>query len=171
MSKPYEVPEGIVDLVVIGAGPVGTSLSILATQRGFSTVLVDGRDPSAIPAMDTRNFAIVRGSWRLLGATGVHPLLEGVTEPLNGLEAVDGGSHVFGAPFVLFGNEDLPEDEAGEPLGQMIPAADLQAALDRITGETEGLSWLRGARFADIDTGPACATVRLEDGTGIRAAA
>ncbi|MCA8905255.1 MAG: FAD-dependent monooxygenase, partial [Hyphomonas sp.] len=163
MSKPYEVPDGIVDLVVVGAGPVGTSLAILATQRGFSTVLVDGRDPSAIPAMDTRTFAIVRGSWRLLGATGVHPLLEGVTEPLNGLEAVDGGSHAFGAPFVLFGNEDLPEDESGQPLGQMVPSADLQRGLDRITGETEGLVWLRGARFERLETGPASATVILQD--------
>ena len=69
MSKPNAVPPEIADLVIVGAGPVGTSLAILAVQRGFSTILVDARDPSAEPAMDTRTFAIVRGSWRMLGAT------------------------------------------------------------------------------------------------------
>ncbi|MCA8899671.1 MAG: FAD-dependent monooxygenase [Hyphomonas sp.] len=167
MSKAAALPDGIVDLVVVGAGPVGTSLAILAVKRGFSTVLIDARDPSAVPATDTRTFAIVRGSWRLLGATGIHPLLDGVTEPLNGLEAVDGGSHAFGAPSVIFANEDLPEDAAGEPLGQMVPAAELQAALDEVTGKTEGLTWLRGARFTGIKTGPASATLTLEDGSRI----
>lgn len=167
MSKPYALPDKAVDLVIVGAGPVGTSLAILAVRRGFSTLLIDAREPSAVPATDTRTFAIVRGSWRMLGATGAHPLLEGVTEPLNGLEAVDGGTHVFGAPGVLFGNEDLPEDNDGQPLGQMVPAAELQEALDQIAGTETGLFWLKGARFAALEQGPASATVILSDGSRI----
>jgi 2-octaprenyl-6-methoxyphenol hydroxylase len=167
MSKPSALPKEIVDLVIIGAGPVGISLAVLAVQRGFSTILIDAREPSAVPATDTRTFAIVRGSWRLLGATGVHPLLEEVIEPLNGLEAVDGGTHAFGAPGVIFGSDDLPEDDDGQPLGQMVPAADLQHALDEIAGRTEGLIWLKGARFAALEEGPASATVTLTDGTKI----
>ncbi len=122
--------------------------------------------------MDTRTFAIVRGSWRMLGATGVHPLLEGVIAPLNGLEAVDGGSHVFGAPGVIFGNEDLPADNDGQPLGQMVPSADLQKALDEIAGQIAGtderLTILQKARFKTLEEGPGPATVVLEDGTRIR---
>ena len=155
------------DLVIVGAGPVGTSLAILAVQRGFSTILIDAREPSATPATDTRTFAIVRGSWRMLGATGIHPLLEDTIEPLNGLEAIDGGTHVFGAPFVLFGNDDLPEDRDDQPLGQMVPAADLQRALDTVAGQTEGLIWLKGARFKALEETPASATIRLEDGSNI----
>lgn len=168
MSKPSALPSEIVDLAIVGAGPVGTSLAILATQRGFSTVLIDAREPSAAPVTDTRTFAIVRGSWRMLGATGIHPLLEGVTEPLNGLEAIDGGAHAFGAPHVLFGNQDLPEDHDGQPLGQMVPSADLQRALDRIAGEAEGLVWLKGARFDALETGKSAATLVLADGNRIR---
>ena len=172
MSKPSLASNEPVDLVIVGAGPVGTSLAVLAAQRGFSTILIDARQPSAAPATDTRTFAIVRGSWRMLGATGVHPLLEGVTEPLNGLEAIDGGSHVFGAPGVIFGNEDLPGDDDGQPLGQMVPSADLQKALDEVAGQIagtdQGLVILNGAKFQALEDGPGPATVVLEDGTRIR---
>ena len=167
MSKPSALPNEIVDLVIVGAGPAGTSLAVLAVQRGFSTVLIDAREASAAPAADARTFAIVRGSWRMLGATGVHPLLEGAIEPLNGLEAVDGGTHAFGAPAVIFGNEDLPEDRDDQPLGQMVPAADLQRALDEIAGQTEGLIWLKGARFAGLEEKPGSAIVALADGSKI----
>ncbi len=172
MLKPSPASNEPVDLVIVGAGPVGTSLAVLAFQRGFSTILIDARDPSAAPPTDTRTFAIVRGSWRLLGATGVHPLLEDVIAPLNGLEAIDGGSHVFGAPEVIFGNDDLPQDDDGQPLGQMVPSADLQEALDKVAGQIagtdQGLTILNGARFKALEDGPGPATVVLEDGTRIR---
>lgn len=152
------------DLAVIGAGPVGTLLAVLAARAGLKTALVDARPEAAAPATDTRSFAIVRGSWRLLGAAGVHSDLEGLTEPLNGLEAVDGGTHWFGAPWAAFSTDDLG-GSPDEALGQLVPAGALQAALDRQAGRTEGLVWMRGARFAGYEPGPAGAEVRLEDGT------
>lgn len=157
------------DLAVIGAGPVGTSLAVLAAKAGLRTVLVDVRPESAAPAADTRSFAIVRGSWRLLGAAGVHGDLAGLTEPLNGLEAVDGGTHLFGAPWAAFSNDDLPEGDR-EALGELVPAGALQAALDRKAGETEGLVWKRGARFSAYEAGPSSTLVHLEDGESFRCA-
>ena len=157
------------DLAVIGAGPVGTSLAVLAAKAGLRTVLVDVRPESAAQAADTRSFAIVRGSWRLLGAAGVHGDLAGLTEPLNGLEAVDGGTHLFGAPWAAFSNDDLPEGDR-EALGELVPAGALQAALDRKAGETEGLVWKRGARFSGYEAGPASARVHLEGGESFRCA-
>lgn len=157
------------DLAVIGAGPVGTSLAVLAAKAGLRTVLIDARPETATPAADTRSFAIVRGSWRLLGAAGVQGDLEGLTEPLNGLEAIDGGTHWFGAPWAAFSNRDLPEN-GREPLGQLVPAGALQAALDRQAGTTPGLVWKRGARFARYEAEPSGAAVYLEDGTSFRCA-
>lgn len=157
------------DLVVVGAGPVGTSLAVLAAKAGFATVLIDARPQSAAPAADTRSFAIVRGSWRYLGAAGIHGDLDGLTEPLNGLEAVDGGTHWFGAPWAAFSSEDLPEGRR-EALGELVPAGALQAALDRQAGQTEGLIWKRGARFSGYDAVPGGALVKLESGETIRCA-
>lgn len=157
------------DLAVIGAGPVGTLLAVLAARAGLRTVLVDARPETGTPATDTRSFAIVRGSWRMLGAAGVQADLEGLTEPLNGLEAVDGGTHWFGAPWAAFSSTDLP-DGGGEPLGELVPAAALQAALDRQAGATSGLVWKRGARFSGYDALPSGAAVRLEGGDSVRCA-
>lgn len=157
------------DLAVIGAGPVGTCVAILAARAGFAVVLVDARTPDAAPPLDTRTFAIVRGSWRLLGAAGVHPLLAGTTTPLNGLEAVDGGTHWFGAPAASFGTRDLPPDPAGEPLGQMVPASALQAALDKVAGTQAGLTWIRGERFSGMALHPAAQVITLSDGRVLKA--
>lgn len=167
MTKTALQSDRTYDLAIVGAGPVGTTLAILAANRGFSVILIDARDPDAVPRQDTRTFAIVRGSWRLLGAAGVTEALGGLTEPLNGLEAIDGGTHWFGAPGVLFGNEDLPDDPDGQPLGQMVPAAALQAALDEACGRTDGIDWRHGQLFEGMETGPAGATLILSDGSRI----
>lgn len=166
-TRPASSPPS--ELAVVGAGPVGTSLAILAAQAGFRVTLIDGRPASGANATDTRTFAIVRGSWRLLRATGIGAELAPHITPLNGLDAEDGGTHWFGAPHAAFSTEDLDADAEGEPLGQMVPAGALQAALDRRAGETPGLTWLRGARFSGMETGPAGAAIHLEDGTVIRA--
>lgn len=169
MTDTTSAPSLKAELAIIGAGPVGTSLAILAAQAGFQTVLVDARDPAATPPPDTRNFAIVRGSWRLLGAAGVHPALEGHTQPLMGLEATDGGRHWMGAPSVLFGTDDLAEDASGEPLGQMVPAAALQAALDDVATATPNLTCLHNTRFTGLAPHPAHARLTLDDGRTIDA--
>jgi 2-octaprenyl-6-methoxyphenol hydroxylase len=157
------------ELAVIGAGPVGTTLAILAAKRGIETVLIDARPIAASAVRDSRTFAIVRGSWRLLGAAGLHSLLAGQTEPLNGLEAMDGGQHIFGAPTASFGVKDLAPGKGDAPLGQMVPAEILQAALDQIAAITPGLTWRRGVRFEGLATDPGGADIALGTGERLRA--
>ncbi|HBX93654.1 MAG TPA: 2-octaprenyl-3-methyl-6-methoxy-1,4-benzoquinol hydroxylase, partial [Hyphomonas sp.] len=169
MTKTAAQSDRVYDLAIVGAGPVGTTLAILAAQRGFSVILVDARDPNAPVRKDTRTFAIVRGSWRLLDAAGVTNAMRGSTEPLNGLEAIDGGTHWFGVPGVLFGNDDLPDDPDGQPLGQMVPAADLQAALDDACEKAGEIEWVQGKLFESMEIGPASASLTLSDGRKIHA--
>ncbi len=157
------------DLAVVGAGSVGTSLAILAAQAGFTVTLIDARPETAATSKDTRTFAIVRGSWRLLGAAGVTGELADVITPLNRLEAEDGGTHWFGAPHVAFSNDDLNPGSGDDALGQMVPASALQMALDRKAAVTPGLTWLKGARFSGMDTGPAGAEIQLEGAGSFRA--
>jgi 2-octaprenyl-6-methoxyphenol hydroxylase len=169
MDKPPAPADLATDIIVVGAGPVGSSLAILCAKAGFETILIDTRDPGAAARKDTRTFAIVRGSWRLLGAAGVHDAMQGEIQPLNGLEAVDGGTHIFGAPSVTFGTDDLADSLNDEPLGQMVPAGTLQAALDTCAAEAEHLTRIAPAWFETVETGPGYARVTLADGRTIDA--
>lgn len=156
------------DLAIVGAGPAGASLAILAAQAGFSVCLIDARDNKTPARRDTRTFAVVAGSWRMLKRAGVHEALADKIQPLNGLEAVDGGKHYFGAPSVLFDLGDL-ETDSDEPLGQMVPAEALQAALDAQIEASEHITWLKAELFASITTSPSAATLTTESGLVVTA--
>ena len=157
------------EVLVIGAGPAGASLALALAKAGIETLVVDARDPKGTRPQDTRNYAVVTGSWRLLERIGIAPALEGQTQPLHGLEATDGGTHWFGQPHVLFDDEDLPDREDGETLGHMVEAPILQAALDAAMAEQEGLTLLAPARFSSYEAGPRGVTVTLESGETIHA--
>ena len=142
------------EIAIVGGGPTGAALALALAQSDVEVALIEARDPAAPPRADTRNFAIVTGSWRLLQAIGIAPALSGKTEPLHGLEAVDGGTHWFGAPSVLFGDEDLDDRGEDETLGQMVQAADLQATIDEaIAGETR-ITTIAPAFFERADARP-----------------
>ncbi len=158
------------DIVIIGGGPVGASLAILAAKAGFETALVDARDLSAAPRPDGRNYAIVRGSWRLLQAVGVADELEPDAQPLNGLEAIDGGKHWLGAPSVLFTNEDLASHDAGGTLGFMVEAGRLQVSLDKALVGQAGLTHLAPEKFSDYEATSGGVIAKLESGKEIKAA-
>lgn len=157
------------DIAIIGAGPAGTSLAILTARAGFRTVLIDARDLSGPARKDSRTFAIVRGNWRMLGAVGVAEDLADLIQPLNGLEAIDGGKHLFGAPSVLFTNDDLPDDADAEPLGQMVPAGALQAALDKRLDCEPNLIHLTPAFFESITHDAGKTRLTLRNGRQIEA--
>ena len=157
------------EIAIVGAGPAGASLALALAGAGFDITLIDARDPAAKARSDTRNFAVVTGSWRLLTAIGIAERIAGETQPLHGLEAVDGGTHWFGAPSVLFGDEDLIHREEGETLGHMIEATILQAALDEAVEADTRINKLAPARFSGAKAEPGRITVELEDGSAITA--
>ena len=160
----------IYQVAIVGAGPAGATLAIICAAAGLDTVLLDARPVQAGDrSSDTRNFAIVRGSWRLLTAAGVTDALSDVAQPLEGLEATDGAHHWLGAPSALFGTADLGPDPDDTPLGQMVEAAALQAALDRRLADLPDLDWRRDTRFATLAAEAGHATLTLEDGHRVRA--
>ena len=156
------------DIAVIGAGPTGASLALGLANLGLDIALVDARDPSVPPRPDGRNFAIVTGSWRLLRSLGVTDTLQDTSQPLNGLEAVDGGTHYFGHPSVLFEKADLDSPDPDEPLGQMVMAEPLQAALDEAVAAHDRITSFAPALFDRVDSDAYQATVHLADGTQLR---
>ena len=156
--------EQLFDVAIVGAGPTGACLALGLAQAGLDVAVIDARDPVATPPEDGRNFAIVTGSWRLLTSIGVASKLAGTSQPLNGLEATDGGTHYFGQPSVLFTKDDLESVDPDEPLGHMTMAEPLQAALDTAMKAESGIHWLAPARFEAVDVRAGRADIRLESG-------
>lgn len=153
------------DIVIIGAGPAGSILALLCHQAGLDTALIDARGPRRSGEGDTRNFAIVRGSWRLLAAAGVAERIDPVKrQPLNGLEATDGARHWFGAPSLMFSSEDIDRDSDETTLGYMIEAETLQTALDETISEQEGLKIMRPALFESYRETRGGLRIRLKGG-------
>jgi len=158
----------IFDIAIIGAGPTGASLALGLANLGLKIALVDARDPAASAKPDGRNFAIVTGSWRLLRSLGVTETLTETSQPLNGLEAVDGGTHYFGHPSVLFEKTDLDSPDPDEPLGQMVMAEPLQAALDAAVAANDEITHFAPALFDRVERDAYQATVYLADGTTVQ---
>lgn len=159
----------IFDVAIVGAGPTGASLALALAQAGQSVCVLDARDPAVKARPDGRNFAIVTGSWNLLTSVGVTSALTEVSQPLNGLEAIDGGSHWFGRPSVLFTKDDLDSAVPDEPLGHMVPAEPLQAALDQAMDVQTNLTRRAPAIFASLTHEPGLVTLTCEDGESIQA--
>lgn len=154
----------ITDAVIVGAGPTGAALALGLANCGCSVSVIDARDPHSQRRSDGRNFAIVSGSWRLLHRLGVTETLAGKTEPLNGLEAVDGGRHWFGRPVAMFGASDLDSPDPDEVMGQMVRADDLQAALDARLHAVSAIDWRRSAQFINVSSERSGLNIHLAGG-------
>ncbi|MEL7285251.1 MAG: FAD-dependent oxidoreductase [Pseudomonadota bacterium] len=159
----------LIDIAIIGAGPTGATLALGLANLGLDVALVDARDAAAKRKPDGRNFAIVTGSWRLLRSIGITGALADSCQALNGLEAIDGGTHWFGQPSVLFSKEDLDSPDPDEPLGQMVMAEPLQAALDAAVEAHDKIHAHAPARFKGITQRPGHIEIELEGGDAIKA--
>ena len=157
------------NVAIVGAGPTGASLALGLAQLDLEVALVDARDPNATPKPDGRNFAIVTGSWRLLRTLGIAQDLEPSSQPLRGLEAVDGGTHVFGRPSVLFVAEDLDSADPDEPLGYMVRAEPLQAALDEAILAHPRIKNFAPARFQALTPGASNILIELDHDQALHA--
>jgi len=159
----------IYDVAIIGAGPTGAALALGLAQLDLEVAVIDTRDPDAALKPDGRNFAIVTGSWRMLRKLGVTNGLESGSQPLRGLEAVDGGTHYFGQPSVLFTQEDLDSADPDEPLGQMVMAEPLQAALDQAMDKDARIDRIAPEFFEAQAAEPGFVSIALKSGRAIKA--
>jgi 2-octaprenyl-6-methoxyphenol hydroxylase len=159
----------IYDVAIVGAGPTGAALALGLAHAGLSVAVIDTRDPEAELKADGRNFAIVTGSWRMLRKLGIAAQLEEESQPLRGLEAVDGGTHFFGQPSILFTQDDLDSADPDEPLGQMVMAEPLQAALDRAMDAADGIERIAPDFFAAQTSLADAVLIDLKSGRQLKA--
>ncbi|MEL7540813.1 MAG: FAD-dependent monooxygenase, partial [Pseudomonadota bacterium] len=98
---------------------------------------------------------------------GVAKTLTDSSQALNGLEAIDGGTHFFGRPSVLFESTDSDSVDPDEPLGQMVMAEPLQAALDAAIVANERITRFAPSRFATVRVAGQVALLELESGESL----
>ncbi|WP_353193854.1 UbiH/UbiF/VisC/COQ6 family ubiquinone biosynthesis hydroxylase [Pandoraea pnomenusa] len=113
------------DVAIVGAGPVGTALALLLTQRAphLRIALVDGRGPQA-GYDDPRTLALSHGSREILTRAGVWPH--------NG-RGLDNTSieHIHVSQARRFGSTEIDFREHGVPaLGYVVRYGALMRALD-----------------------------------------
>jgi 2-octaprenyl-6-methoxyphenol hydroxylase len=159
----------IYDVAIVGAGPTGAALALGLAQEDLRVAVIDTRDPAAALKPDGRNFAIVTGSWRMLSKLGITKELEDSSQPLRGLEAIDGGTHYFGQPSVLFTQDDLDSADPDEPLGQMVRAEPLQAALDQAMDQDTRIDRIAPDFFESQSADAAFISIHLRSGRAIKA--
>lgn len=158
-----DMKDRIFDVAVVGAGPTGSALALGLAQIGLDVLLIDARDLAAPRRMDGRNFAIVTGSWNLLDSIGVTASLKDESQALHALEAVDGGTHYFGQPSVLFSESDLDRADPDETLGYMVRAEPLQAALDLAVKHAGEITHVTDAYFETAQYFSGHAEIALKD--------
>ena len=129
-----------VDVLIIGAGPVGAALALLLQGSGRSVALLEAR---AGAATDARTLALSYGSRLILEDAGAWNGSLGAT-PIEAIHVSHRGA--FGRTLLSCRDGNIPA------LGYVLSYASLQQALDRRI-EAAGIAVHRGARVDDIVSG------------------
>jgi len=157
----------MLDVCIVGAGPVGGVLACRLAQAGMSVAVIDraALPPMEHPGFDGRAYAIAAGSRPLLDAAGIWDKLPLKAGPIEQIRVSDGRVGRPASPlFLHFDHQDL----GGRPLGWMVEARSLRVALNARLNAGAGLSVYAPAR-AEVSRGRQSAEVLLDDGTLLKA--
>lgn len=143
------------DVAIVGAGPVGTTLAALASGSGLSIGVFEARSQ---PSRDARTLALSHASRERLEEARAWPA-EGVT-PITAIHISQRGGP---------GRTLLQAREHGIPaLGYTVSYAMLERALEARLSEL-GVAVTYGAACTGIALGPEAATVRFDDAQTVEA--
>jgi 2-octaprenyl-6-methoxyphenol hydroxylase len=157
----------MIDVCVVGAGPVGGALACRLAAGGLSVAVVDRAPlpPMEHPSFDGRAYAIAAGSRGLLEAAGLWDALPLPPGPIEQIRVSDGKP---GRPasrlFLHFGREDLD----GAPLGWMVEARSLRVALNARLHASPRIT-VHAPALASVARTPRAATVTLDGGPSFQA--
>ena len=150
------------DVIILGGGLVGLTLSLALDAHGVSSVVVDPAEPATVlaPGFDGRASAIASASWRMLEAIGVGERLEGKGCPIASIRVSDG---------LKPGALDFEPGAEDGALGIMFENRLLRQTLHAAAAEAKHVELLMPARPVETVRGEHGVTVRLADGRELRA--
>ncbi|MBL4692622.1 MAG: FAD-dependent monooxygenase, partial [Magnetovibrio sp.] len=152
-----------VDVLIIGGGLAGGTLSLALAQNGFDVVTVDKDDTKAWVdrGFDGRASAIALSSQRVLERVGLWDILKSETAPIKEIRVADGHSPLF----LHYDHEQLGTD----PFGFMMENRSLRTALNTLVPKTKGLHYFAPNTVVELDRSAVGVQAKLDDGTNIKA--
>jgi len=148
-----------VDVLIVGAGPVGLCLTRALAGSGLHLALVEqqGRSVLENPAFDGREIALTHASRAILQELGVWQGIDQAhISPLRNAKVFNGRS-----PFAL---EFAAEEEKVEALGWLVPNHLIRRAAWQAVQEQSKLSIIDSTSVIAIEAGEQANLVRLADG-------
>jgi 2-octaprenyl-6-methoxyphenol hydroxylase len=150
------------DVLILGAGLVGSTLALALDTHGITSVVVDPADPDAILAaeFDGRASAVASASHRMLDAIGVGARLAGKGNPIRSIRVSDGLE-----PGAL---DFVPDAEDGA-LGTMYENRHLRQALYTSVNEARHVDLRMRTHAAAVTRDEGGVTAALADGSTVSA--
>lgn len=156
------------DILVIGGGLAGGTLSLALAQNGFEVATVDREDLAGWTdrGFDGRASAIALSSQRVLGGVGIWDLIEAETAPMLDIRISDGHSPLF----LHYDHAELAAPgEAPEPFGYMVENRSIRTALTALVPKTKGLTYFAPNEVVKLERAKDGVKAVLKDGTHIHA--
>ena len=165
------------DVVIAGAGMVGSTAALALAHAGLKVVLVDPLpfDTMLEESFDGRSSAIAWSTFRQWRALGLGDYLSQHACRIDHILVTDGrtpgaatGAH---APwFLRFDAAEIAGRSDGEPMGWMMENRHTRVALSRAVEASPDITVLSRASVASVENGPGCARATLADGRVVEAA-
>ena len=155
------------DVIISGAGFVGSLLALALDQNGFTVLLIDHQDwfEKKIDA-DGRASAIAPDCWNLLAALNLGETLEGKSQQIQAMQ-VD--QAVVGHNKVDFALCFDGKEESGQSLGWMIENHELRKALNELLKRSKTLDFAPGTKITEFDVKEPFGSLKLSNGCGVTA--
>ena len=157
-----------VDVLIVGAGPVGGALGVALAGAGLKVALVDRADPQLLTddAFDGRASAIALGTGRVLKGIGVWDRLT-TAEPILDIRVTDSDAPVF---LHYDHRAAAAPGEPPAPFGHIVENTDLRRAIWARARSLPNLEIFAPADILSLDRGRDVAIARMKDGREVRAA-
>ncbi|WP_375397738.1 UbiH/UbiF/VisC/COQ6 family ubiquinone biosynthesis hydroxylase [uncultured Sphingomonas sp.] len=150
------------DVIIIGAGLVGSALAVALDAHGLSAIVVDTADPNVVLAagFDGRASAIAGAPMRMLDAIGVGRQLAGQGCPIRGIRVSDG---------LEPGALDFTPPDGEDALGTMVENRVLRAALLAAARNAARVDLRFRTRVTSVERDAAGVRATLDDGSTVAA--
>lgn len=147
------------DVIIAGAGLVGSALALGLAQAGIRVAVVDPlpKEAQLNADFDGRVSAIAIASTRILDAIGVWEHAKAHAEPIFDIRVLDGDSSLY----VHFDHREV----GTEPFGYMLENQRLRSALFVALSSQDGATFIAGDSVESYVVEGACVKAQLASGT------